>query len=123
MFFTQSETYDPKTIEVGGALVETGKVTIKSGETLLAGAVLGRVTADSKYRQSLAASADGSEAILPVVLMYDCDASGGDVTDVAVWIAGKFDASKLGIGTGHDIAAVRQAWLGSPMFAPDVQSV
>lgn len=120
MNFTQTEAYDPLTIEIGGTLVETTKVTIKSGEVLVGGAVLGRVTADKKYRQSKSASVDGSEGILPVVLMYDVDASGGDVADVDVWIAGKFDPAKLQIGTGHDIAAVREAWIGTPMFAPTV---
>jgi hypothetical protein len=119
---TQTETYDPSTIEIGGTVVESTKVTILSGQTLAAGSVLGRVTASGKYVLSLAAAEDGSEVIQPVVAMHAVDASAGDVV-ADVWIAGKFDASKLVIGAGHAIADVRLAFLGTPMFAPSAASV
>lgn len=122
MSFTQTEAYDPKEIEIGGTLVETMPVTIVSGQVLTAGSVLGRITASKKYALSLAAAVDGSEVIRPVVLMHDVDATAGDVAATA-WHAGKFDPAMLVIGAGHDLAAVREAFLGTPMFVPDVAHV
>lgn len=120
--FTQSETVDFKTLEVGGDLIETTKVTMLAGAVYPKGAVLGRVTASHKYRTSASASSDGSQVILPVVLKYEVDATDGDV-DADVYIAGKFDPNQLVIGAGHDLAAVRRAFIGTPMFVPDVRQV
>lgn len=106
-------------LEVGTYPVKTAQVTIVSGQNLTAGAVLGKITSGGKYNLSLAAAEDGSEDIQPVVLAEDCDASGGDKT-ATVYTSGAFDASKLTIGTGHDLAAVRAAWVGTPMFAQTV---
>lgn len=119
---TQSETVDFKTLEVGGDLIETTKVTMLAGAVYPKGAVLGRVTASNKYRTSASASSDGSQVIQPVVLKYEVDATDGDV-DADVYIAGKFDPSQLVIGAGHDLAAVRRAFIGTPMFVPDVRQV
>lgn len=121
MPLTQHETISFNTIEVGGDLIETTKITIASGNVVEAGSVLGRITASGEYRLSASASSDGSQVIQPIVLMYDVDASGGDVVADA-WIAGKFDPAQLVIGAGHDLAAVRQAFIGTPMFVPEVRS-
>lgn len=121
MPLTQHETTSFNTIEVGGDLIETTKITIASGSVVAAGSVLGRVTASGEYVLSASASSDGSQTIQPVVLMHDVDASGGDVVADA-WIAGKFDPAQLVIGAGHTLAAVRQAFIGSPMFVPEVRS-
>lgn len=121
MPLTQHETTSFNTIEVGGDLIETTKITIASGNVVAAGSVLGRITASNAYRLSASASSDGSQVILPIVLKYDVDASGGDVVADA-WIAGKFDPAQLVIGAGHDLAAVRRAFIGSPMFVPEVRT-
>ena len=118
--FVETESYDPKSITVGGTVSEHTDVTLLAGAVYAAGSVLGRVTASGKYRLSLAASDDGSQVIQPVVLMHTVDATEGDVVAPA-WIAEKFDPSKLVIGAGHTLAAVRQAWIGSPMFAPPIR--
>lgn len=120
MNFHQSELVAHKDIEVGGVIVRRVTLTIKSGEDLEAGSVLGQVTADGKWRQSVSASDDGSEAIRPAVLMHDCDATGGDV-EAQAWIAGDFDPAMLKIGTGHDVDAVRNAWIGTTCFLPNVR--
>ncbi len=120
MDFAQHESVDFKQIAIGGTVSENATVTLKQGEVLSAGSVLGQVTADKTYRLSVAASNDGSETIRPVVLMHDADATDGDL-QVDVWIAEKFDPAMLVIGAGHDIDDVREAWIGTPMFAPAVR--
>ena len=57
-------------------------VTIKSGEDLEAGTVLGKITATSKYVAYDNDSGDGSEVAF-AVLIGACDATGGD-TEAAV---------------------------------------
>lgn len=83
-------------------------VTIISGQTLLRGAVLGRITASDKYKLSLSASGDGSETPA-LILAVDVDASGGD-TVAPAYFEGDFAAEKLTIGTGHTAASVEAAF-------------
>lgn len=53
-------------------------VTIKSGEDLEAGAVLGKITATSKYVAYNSNAGDGSE-VAAAILGAKCDASAGDL--------------------------------------------
>lgn len=58
-------------------------VTIANGEDLVAGAVLGQVTADSTYKEYNPANVDGSETA--VAVLYDAiDATGGEEDGVAI---------------------------------------
>lgn len=120
--FSQSETADFKTLEVGGDIIETLAITLASGAVHAKGSVLGRVTSGGAYKLSASAASDGSQTIQPMVLMEEVDATGGAAPGVA-YIAGKFDPAQLVIGAGHTLAAVRTAFIGSPMFVPDVRNV
>lgn len=86
--------------------ITTRVVTIISGQNLEAGAVLGKITASSKYNLSLDAAADGSETP-DLVLFQDCDASGGDTEAVAIE-SGTVVASALTLGTGHTVDSIRE---------------
>ena len=56
--------------------------TLISGQTLLAGRVLGKITASGKYTALAPAAGNGSE-VAAAILVADTDASGGDKTCAA----------------------------------------
>lgn len=82
---------------------------IASGQNLGRGALVGLISASSKYVLSLSASSDGSQ--VPVgVLLTDIDASGGDKSvPNSVALMGAFDTTKMTFGTGHTAASTRRA--------------
>lgn len=82
------------------------KITLLSGQKLVRGAVIGKVTDSEKYKISLAADTIGSEAP-DLILAEDCDASAGDKQALA-YSRGDFIAQALTIGTGHTIASIKE---------------
>lgn len=71
----------------GNGLVSRETLTIKSGSgKLLAGTLLGKVTADSKYVPSPAASTSGKEGAetATAILGYEVDATSADVLAVCI---------------------------------------
>ncbi len=108
--------YDPNGLlaRVNGAPLFGEIVTIISGQNLSAGAVLGQITASGKYNLSASAAGDGSNtpaAVLPEA----CDASGGDKT-AFVYYTGEFDETKLVLGAGHTLAALRRSLAQKGLF-------
>lgn len=102
-----SESFSPDQLIAGNAhLLTTRQVTLASGENLQRGAVLGRVTADGKYKLSLAAGGDGSE-VPDLILAEVTDASGGDAVAMA-YERGDFAEAHLTIGTGHTADSIRE---------------
>ncbi len=111
-----TETIQPGDLLVNDYPVQTQPATIASGQTLTRGAVMGRVTADDKYKLAASAAGDGSET--PVaVLAVDVDASAGDVA-ASVYVSGGFDKDKLNFGVGVDTDAAEKAFRtsGAPLF-------
>lgn len=82
------------------------KITLLSGQNLVRGAVIGKVTASGKYKISLAADTIGSETP-DLILAEDCDASAGDKQALA-YSRGDFIAQAVTIGTGHTIASIKE---------------
>jgi hypothetical protein len=80
------------------------KVTIISGQNLVRGAVLGKITASSKYNLSASAASDGSQ-VPDLVLAEDCDASAGDKSAMA-YSRGDFNTVGLTLGAGHTVASI-----------------
>lgn len=104
-FYT--EAYAPDRLIAGNAHLLVGRnVTIKSGQNLKRGAVIGKVTADGKYILSLAAAVDGSQTP-DLVLADDVDATAGDVVGGA-YARGDFNANALTLGTGHTVASIAE---------------
>jgi hypothetical protein len=79
------------------------KVTLVSGQVVVRGAVLGKITASGKYNLSLSAAADGSQTP-DRICAQDCDASGGDA-ECLVYRTGRFNDNALTLGTGHTVAS------------------
>lgn len=100
-----TETYNPDNLIAGDLGIRTASITVISGQVLTRGAVLGKITASGKYNLSLSAAVDGSQT--PVAILAEAvDASGGDVTNVPVYIKGDFNTNALTIGTGHTAASI-----------------
>lgn len=107
-------TYAPDNLIAGDFPLHTETVTMLNGQVRQRGDVLGKISANDKYKLSLSEDVDGGE--VPVaILAEDCDASGGD-TQAIVYLAGVFDANEITIGTGHTKASIKAAFLGTPLF-------
>src|SRR5262245_31851762 len=83
-------------------------VTLLSGQNLPAGRMIGKITTGGKYKEALAASADGSQLLSQCAfLMEACDASASDKQCLAI-IAGDVDATKCSFGTGFTLGGVKE---------------
>ncbi len=65
--------YTPDGLVIAGVPPVARSVTILSGQNLVRGALIGMVTASSKYVLSLSGAADGSQ-VPDLILAEDCDA-------------------------------------------------
>jgi hypothetical protein len=80
-------------------------ITLISGQNLLRGAVLGKITASGKYTLSASAAVDGSQTPA-AVLAVDTNAAAADKATVA-YFRGDFQASAVTLGAGHTLASVK----------------
>lgn len=74
------------------------KGTLVSGQNLVRGALVGRITTGGKYTLALSASADGSQTPI-AILAQDCDASAAD-KECIVYMKGTFNTNAITLGTG-----------------------
>jgi hypothetical protein len=81
-------------VSEGNGSISRETITVLSGETLEAGAVLGKVTASGKYKALDPAAADGSEAAAGV-LYGAVDASAADAEGVAIIRLAEVNAAEL----------------------------
>lgn len=104
------ETFTPDDLIAGDYPVVTDIVTILTGQNLVRGTLLGKITASGKFIKcdSAVNPADGSEAP-QVILGEDCDATAGD-KEAVVFLSGAFNQSKVTFG-GTDTAATHRAAL------------
>ena len=86
-------------VSQGNGSISRETITVLSGETLEAGAVLGKVTASGKYKALDPAAADGSEAAAGV-LYGAVDASAADAEGVALIRLAEVNAAELVWPTG-----------------------
>lgn len=86
--------------------ITTRKVTILAGQVLPAGAVIGKITASSKYILSASAASDGSQTP-DYILSEDINATSGDVEAIAYETV-TVVATALTLGAGHTIASIRE---------------
>ena len=102
-----SDAYSPDSLLAGNADLLVGrKVTLITGQNLLRGAVLGKITASGKYNLSLTAAVDGSETP-DLILAEDTDATAVDVEAMA-YSRGDFNENALTIGTAHTADSIRE---------------
>jgi hypothetical protein len=110
-----TETYTPDNLIAGTTQTVTDVVTIAAGAELTRGAVLGKITDGGKFTLCAALEDDGTTAVsdgseaATAILAQDCDATAGDVTNVAVYVKGEFNANVLNFGNGHDVSTTKDA--------------
>jgi len=117
--FGTEGTYAPDNLLGGEFPRVVRNVTLTGAAALTRGAVLGRISASSKFTLSAAAAGDGSE-VPEAVLVEDADPSGGDVSALA-YLSGEFNESALSVGAGHDADSVRQDLREHAIFTIAVQ--
>jgi hypothetical protein len=101
-----SDTWTPDSLINGDTdSLSTEKVTLISGQNVVRGAVLGKITASGKYNLSLSAAADGSQ-VPDTICVQDCDATSADA-ECLVYRTGRFNANALTLGTAHTIASIK----------------
>lgn len=105
--FKDQGEYTPDNLLAGEYPRVERVVTIAAGADLAKGAVLGRVTANGKFKLSASASTDGSQTP-DAVLAEKANAAGGDVQAV-VYFSGEFNENALVLGAGHTLDSVRIA--------------
>ena len=83
-------------------------VTIASGNTILAGTVLGKITASGKYKAYDNDAADGTQAAT-CIAYDDVDASAGDALATVIVRDAEIDQSKLVWGAAVTTQAEKDA--------------
>ena len=115
MYGPKSETigsFTPDNLQAGLFPVITETVTIKNGENLKRGSLLGRISESGKYVLSHTTDSDGTTAIEDGseeprgILAGDVDASSGDKTGV-MYKTGQFNSGSVTIGRGHTVSSVQ----------------
>ncbi len=94
-----SETYTPDRLIASPAQIESLTGVLISGQNLLRGSLVGKITASGKFTMSLLASSDGSQVPYGI-LAYDYNATAGDTT-CAIYVKGGFNQNAVIFGTGQ----------------------
>lgn len=103
---TNEGTFAPIDLFAGDFPRVQRKVTILAGAgALTPGTVLGRITADGKYRLSASASSDGSQT--PNAVLAQSLTVGGTDAEAIVYFTGEFRSERLTFGAGHSAASTR----------------
>lgn len=107
-------TYTPDKLLAGDYPMVREEVTILSGQNLVRGAVLGKVTASGKYILCDTGASDGSQ-VPSRILLEDVDASGGDLVGIAAQ-TGEFNEDALTYGGTDTADDVRAALADAGIF-------
>jgi len=101
-----SAAFTPDRLIAGEDEILSRKVTIASGQNLVRGALLGKITSGGKYILSLSGASDGSQTP-DAILAEDTDATSADKEAMA-YFAGRFNEDAMTIGSAHTAASVRE---------------
>lgn len=105
--FTNQGEYTPCNLLAGEYPRVERVVTIAAGADLAKGAVLGRITANGKFKLSASASSDGSET--PDAILAERANAATDDVQAVVYFSGEFNENALVLGAGHTLDSVRIA--------------
>jgi hypothetical protein len=105
-YMTSQDAAWDKIIAGNPHLLKSRQITLISGQNLVRGAVLGRITTGGKYTLSLSAAADGSQTP-DLILAEDTNAAAGDKVTIA-YERGDFVESALTIGAAHTADSIRE---------------
>ena len=105
--FENEGTYTHPNLLAGDFARVTRKGTIEAGNNLVAGTVLGQITANSKLKAVDDSLVDGAEAPY-AILAHDVDASAADA-EAVIYRSGDFNEDALTFGGDDTIADHRAA--------------
>jgi hypothetical protein len=100
------DSYSPDRLIAGvniGPVTDGG--TLVSGQNLIRGALLGKITASGKLTLALSASSDGSQTPY-AILAEDTNASAGDAA-CTIYTVGEFNPNAMTFGTGITAASAK----------------
>jgi len=100
-------TYTPDQLMAGDFPVIKEAVVIATGQVLLRGAVLGKITTGGEYLLSASAAVDGSQT--PVVILDEAVDTTAGALPAPVLLTGEVSGAELTLGTGHTLAGVKAA--------------
>lgn len=104
--FGAGDSLTPDNLLVGEQTTRTQAITLITGQNLLRGSLLGKITASGKYTLSLSASGDGSQTP-DAILVHDTDATASDKITIA-YFTGGFNENRVTFGTGHTISSTKE---------------
>lgn len=111
-------TFTPDDLVISGDIV-TESVIIPTGQTILRGTVLGKITTGGKLIKSLSAASDGSQT--PYAIAAEAVTTTGDTTTLA-YIAGVFNSNALDIGTAHTVATIKAGLRDKGIFIQSAEA-
>lgn len=100
-------TYAPDQLAAGDFPIVKASGVIAAGQVLVAGSVLGAVTAGGQYKLSASAAGDGSQT--PVVVLDEGIDTTLGAAPGALRLTGEVLGSALTLGVGHTVASVKAA--------------
>ncbi len=104
LFATESSVVDR--LFAGHQQLETDTGVLITGQNLVRGSVLGKITASGKLTLSLSAAGDGSEAPF-AILAHDTDATAADNDSTPIYLTGDFSDNAIVLGAGHTAASIK----------------
>jgi hypothetical protein len=90
---------------------------VLTGQTLVRGTLMGKITASGKWIKSLSGASDGSETPRAITALAVAAASADVVT--TLYVSGEFNQNQVIYGTAHTIASVKQALKALSIFLKD----
>jgi hypothetical protein len=112
--FTSQGEYKPHNLLAGEYPRIERLVTIAAGADLAKGTVLGRITANGKFKLSASASSDGSQTP-DAILAEKANAASADAQAI-VYFSGEFNENALTLGAGHTLDSIRIALRAKSIF-------
>lgn len=105
-------TFTPDDLLISGP-VTTESVVIPTGQTILRGTVMGKITSGGKLIKSLSGASDGSQT--PYGIAVEAVTTTGDVTTL-VYTSGVFNSNALDLGASHTLASIKAALRDKGIF-------
>lgn len=110
-------TWSQDNLFAGDYPVNTDSITLASGQNLVRGSVLGRVTSSGKWVLSTSGASDGSQNPA-AILAEDTNATSAD-TITTVYLSGDFNERALTFGASHTAASTKQALRALSIYLKD----
>lgn len=105
-------TFTPDDLLISGPVV-TESVVVPTGQTILRGTVMGKITSGGKLIKSLSGASDGSQT--PYGIAVEAITTSGDVTTL-VYTSGVFNSNALDLGASHTLASIKAALRDKGIF-------